>query len=222
MRLPLQKRNSIVQYILDVLFPVFCVGCEKEGSALCGDCTKKIIVRRVPSLLHPRAIRTVYAACEYNQPLVSELIKQLKYNGIKENSEHCAELVLSHLSLVDFITPSNTVAVPVPLSRRRLGERGFNQSALIAQHIACALSLPFFTGALARVRHTARQTEMKERKERIENVKGAFTCAAAHAVQEKNIILIDDVATTGATLSECAKALKAAGAKKIIAFVVAQ
>lgn len=211
-----------MQFVLDVLFPVFCVGCEKEGNALCGACKKKIIVRRVPSLLHPRAVYKIYAACEYSQPLVRELIQQLKYNSMKENSEHCAELILSHFALIDFIASENTAVIPVPLSRRRLRERGFNQSALIAQRIARALSLPCVAGALARIRHTAPQTKTKERKERIENVKGAFACGDNKAVKGKNIMLIDDVVTTGATLSECAKALKAAGAKKIIACVVAQ
>lgn len=221
MRLPSIKRNKIAQFILDILFPAFCIGCQKEAHFLCADCREKIIIQRVPSLLHPRAVHTVHAACAYSQPLVSTLIKQLKYNGIKENALHCAELIISHLLLTGFTAPENAVVVPVPLSRRRLAQRGFNQSALVALHIAYALSLPCAQNALTRIRHTAPQTEKKERKDRIENVKGAFACAALHTVKGKNIILIDDVITTGATMSECAKALKSAGAKKVIALVVA-
>lgn len=207
---------------MDLLFPAFCAGCEKEGHFLCAACREKIIIRRVPSLLYPRAVGKVYAACEYGQSLVSQLIKRLKYGGITENAWHCAELIISHLSLIDFTAPENTAVVPVPLSRRRIAERGFNQSGLIAKHIAQALSLSYAPDALARIRHTAPQTEEKERKKRMENVKGAFACVKLKAVQGKNIILIDDVITTGATVSECAKALKAAGVRKIIAIVVAQ
>ncbi|MBI3685148.1 ComF family protein, partial [Candidatus Azambacteria bacterium] len=189
----MKKKNRLLSFALDLFFPSFCVGCGTEGSFLCPKCEGKIVIRRVPSSTTPRGIRTVYAACEYSQPLVSELIQQLKYRGIKDASEQCAGLILSHLARADVVLPDDAVVVPVPLSSKRLRERGFNQSGLIAGRVAQALSLPFSSGALERTRHTAPQTETNGRAMRIKNVKGAFMSNNGEVVKNKNIILVDDV-----------------------------
>jgi len=109
--------------------------------------------------------------------------------------------------------------VSVPLHQKRLNLRGFNQSELIAKYVAKKLGLAY-VDCIKRIRDTKPQVTLK-RGERRENVLDSFECNSSE-IEDKKIVLIDDVSTTGATLSECAKALKARGAKKIIAAVVAR
>jgi ComF family protein len=109
--------------------------------------------------------------------------------------------------------------VPVPLHWRRRFQRGFNQSALIARGLN-------FNGArfntdLVRIRHTRQQIVLTTEAARRKNVKGAFAVRNRHDFEGKNVCLFDDIKTTGATLNECAKVLKEAGAKKVFAFVLA-
>jgi ComF family protein len=113
--------------------------------------------------------------------------------------------------------------IPVPLHYRRLRERRFNQSALLAQEIAKATGQNYVPDALLRTRHTKPQQGLKA-KERDKNVHGAFAVNDGHLknVSGKNILLIDDVYTTGATLNECARILKAAKAASVNVLTIAR
>lgn len=216
--------NKFVQFILALLFPSFCVGCDTEGSVLCAACRNAIVVQRVPTRPAGRSsLSMLYAATEYReQKIASLLIGALKYHGVKRAADHCADILITHLCLAQFAPQKNYLVTAVPLHRKRLRERGFNQSELIAKHIAAQYALPYAPRILARTIHTTPQTEVRERAKRLENVKGAFVCYNAQTVRGKYIILIDDVTTTGATFEACAHALKSAGAKKIIACAVAK
>ncbi len=111
------------------------------------------------------------------------------------------------------------LVVPMPLARRRLAERGFNQSVLLGRDVARRVGRPFEAQGLLRVRETAPQAGLT-RAERLKNVKGAFACE--RDVNGRRIALVDDVMTTGATLSEAARALKKRGAARVEAWVVAR
>lgn len=215
-------KNKIFKFILDILFPSFCAACGKEGSFLCDACAAKITIKRVPAKI-PGApkIKTVYAATEYRDPPVTKLIMRLKYKGAKEIGGILAGLIISHLDLVQFKKENEYVIVPVPLHKKRLAKRGFNQSELIARKIAERLNMPIAANALKRIKNTIPQTEVAQREKRRENVKNAFSCARPETVKDKKVILVDDVATTGATLNECARALRQASAKTVIAFIAA-
>jgi ComF family protein len=115
------------------------------------------------------------------------------------------------------------VIIPVPLHRRRLRERRFNQSALLAQEIAKAIGQNYIPDALLRIRHTLPQKGLKA-KERDKNVRGAFVVNDSHHshLRDKNILLIDDVFTTGSTLNECARVLKAAKAASVSVLTIAR
>ena len=113
------------------------------------------------------------------------------------------------------------LVIPVPLHARRLAERGYNQAALIARCVAEELCLPLATRVLARVRSTPQQA-LLDRADRVRNVHRAFSVRRAAAIQGKRVLLVDDVATTGATLTACAVALREAGAESVTAVVVAQ
>jgi len=217
-------RNKLVQFILDLLFPSFCVGCDREGSVLCAACRSTIVIQRIPTRPAGRSsLSMIYAATEYReQRTVSRLIGALKYHGVKRAADHCADILTTHLRLAQFAPQKNYLVTAVPLYKKRLRERGFNQAELIAKNIAAQYVLPYAPRILARTIHTTPQTEMKERAQRLENVKGTFVCYNGETVRGKYIMLIDDVTTTGATFEACAQALKAAGAKKIIACAIAK
>lgn len=219
--MPLQK-NKIVGFFLDLLFPAFCVGCKQEGSFLCASCKADIVIRRVPEHLPKKhGIKTLYSATHYHTPVVRDLIAQYKYEFAQDIAPDLTDLLEKHLHFTHFEKNMNHVIVPVPLHARRARWRGFNQAGLVAQDIAQRLDIPFHPQALARVRNTVPQIKMRNRIKRLENIRGAFVCADAQAVQGKTVILVDDVTTTGGTLAECARAVRQAGARSVIAFVVA-
>lgn len=112
------------------------------------------------------------------------------------------------------------LVVPVPLGRKRLAERGYNQVGLIARPLAMALRIAYAADALARSQETRSQVGLT-RTQRQQNVRGAFR-GKEHCVDGRVVLLMDDVATTGSTLSSCAEALFAAGARDVFAFTVSR
>ncbi len=113
------------------------------------------------------------------------------------------------------------VVVPVPLHKKRLRERGFNQSLAIASYVARTLELPLASSALARIRNTAPQTGLNGT-QRNGNVKGAFAANDNKRLKRRTVILVDDVFTTGATANECSRVLKRAGADEILVATLAR
>ena len=111
------------------------------------------------------------------------------------------------------------LVIPLPLATGRLRERGFNQSSLLAQRVAKMLAIKFNARGMLRVRDTPPQTGLS-REARLKNVRGAFDCG--HRLDGQRVALVDDVMTTGATLSEAAKTLKKAGAAHVSAWVIAR
>lgn len=225
---------QISSRILDIFFPKRCVCCHKFGYFLCLDCAKNIELIKTDicpecGKISEKAkycpnckkklktrLKGVLIAANYDSQPVKEMIHNLKYNGLIEISELLGELLYQKLMPLDL---PDCLIVPVPLHRKRQNFRGFNQSELIARYIAKKLGLNF-ADCIRRVRDTKPQVALK-REERRKNVVGSFYCNG-DSIIGKNIILVDDVTTTGATLSECAKALKEAGAKRIYGAVVAR
>jgi ComF family protein len=111
--------------------------------------------------------------------------------------------------------------VPVPLSSKRLRERGYNQSALLAEELSKITQLPRDISNLRRIKYNLPQAKTKSLEERLINVDQAFSSNGA-SIQNTNILLIDDVSTSGATLDACAEALKTAGASSVWGLVVAR
>jgi ComF family protein len=113
------------------------------------------------------------------------------------------------------------VLVPVPLHGRRLRERGYNQSALLAAEIGKTTGLPAMTDSLVRLRHTKSQVKTAGAEERQRNMAGAFGCRDAR-LAGKRVLLVDDVCTTGATMNSCAVALREAGATSVWGLALAR
>ncbi|MBF0569284.1 MAG: ComF family protein [Candidatus Omnitrophica bacterium] len=151
---------------------------------------------------------------------MQELIRSFKFHNktaLRKTFHAVAQTFLErypvHLKGFDHI-------VPMPLTPTRLRERGYNQAQLIAEGLAELLSIPCLTGELLRVKHTPRQSDLDE-KERWTNIRGAFRIKNLSLFKEKKILLVDDLLTTGATASEAARTLKAAGAVKVGVIVLA-
>lgn len=181
-----------------------------EAPGLCGEC-----------IARPPAFDAAVAACVYAFP-VSQLISQFKYGSRLALAGWMVEALVAAVRArgnveVDWI-------LPLPLSRERITERGFNQAALIAAGVARQLSLPLHRDELLRVRNTAPQASL-DHEARWGNVRGAFAvdaAASAAGIAGQRIALIDDVMTTGATMDAAASALKKAGAARVEAWVVAR
>ncbi len=204
--------RSLADSSLDLLFPPRCAHCKRPGSLLCEPCIA--LIPHLPDGPAPAHLDTFYALGGFDGPLRSA-IHAFKYDGQRRMAgwfgERLAALVLP--------LHANVIA-PVPLHPKRERERGYNQSALLASEVAERLHIPHDGAVLRRTRVTQQQALLGYA-DRAKNVRDAFS-ADAERVHGKAIILIDDVCTSGATLSSCAAALRTAGALHIYGLTVAR
>ncbi len=194
---------------------------------LCQPC-RKILPKIAPPLCprcgRPQPSGTLCPACVVWQtgldgirsPLrfdgaVRKAVHELKYNNIRALAEPMSEMLNDYLKANPI---PGDVLVPVPLHQKRLRERGYNQSSLLARELGRLSGLPVIEDCLVRLRQTSQQTRTASVEERRRNVATAFACRNRD-VQDRKVILIDDVSTSGSTLSACAQALKAAGAVSV-------
>jgi ComF family protein len=150
--------------------------------------------------------------------VIRQAIHHLKYKNLRALATPLAELLNDYL--VTNPIPGEAV-VPVPLHRKRLRERGYNQSSLLAHELGKLINLPVVDDCLIRDRHSLPQARASTVDERRSNVAQAFTCRD-HRLKKKQVLLIDDVSTSGATLDACASALKASGATSVWGLVLAR
>jgi competence protein ComFC len=213
--------KKILNFILDVFFPIECLGCSKEKYYLCDDCFNKITIYPTDKNDFPKLtyIDKVLAAVNYRQPLIGKIIHTFKFRFVTGLAEPLAKLIIAFY-IIQSEKLNDPVVIPVPLHKKRLLERGFNQSELIAKTFCNYFHYPLLTQAIMRSRHTPHQVGLNRNK-RQQNVKQAFKICFPENIKNKNIIIIDDVLTTGATLTEIAKVLKDAGADQIWALTVA-
>jgi len=204
--------RRVVTAALDLLYPPQCVHCTRIGSLLCERCTAQLGPGPQRAVAGLDAVRT---RTVFEGPAMSA-IYALKYQGVRRMAEPLGRL-LAEAWPGDGWTADFFCAVP--LHARRQAERGYNQSALLANQVASLIGQPYVEGAVARVRHTETQTHLDAQARR-ENVAGAFA-ADPLRVDNLSIVLVDDVLTTGATLAACAEALRASGARRVYGLVLA-
>jgi ComF family protein len=144
----------------------------------------------------------------------------MKYGGKQQLSDILGGLMSEYAERNMNFTDVD-LFVPVPLHPVKLRERQFNQSELIALHLAKRFNKRLENKWVKRIRYTPQQTGLS-REQRLRNIKGAFLVRQDADFKDKTVMLVDDVMTTGATLHECAKAVKSAGAKKVFAFTLAR
>jgi ComF family protein len=214
---------ELKNFLLDIVFPRFCLVCQKEGTYLCQDCRSTLEILSSHKKYYGKNISDLYFALPYQNFLIRNLIKKFKYEPfVKELGKALSSLIIDHLNLLDnkpdFL---NFLLIPVPLEKRKLKWRGFNQAEEIGKELAAFLKTPLIPDVLIKTKETPAQVELSD-EERKENVKNAFLCKNPEKIKGKKILLVDDVFTTGSTMEECARILKEAGAEKIIGVAVAR
>lgn len=219
---------------LDLLFPKWCLGCGREGDYVCPACRGQFTAvtgpvcavcgRPLPAAGEPcpNCAGLALATDGIRAPylfggLLRRAIHEFKYRNLRGLAPFLARLLYDYLKDSDI---RGEGIVPVPLHRRRLRERGYNQAGLLAEELGKLTGLPVFDDVLERTKHTAplaRTATVEDRRARVRDVFAARGGRAA----EKSVILIDDVSTSGATMSAAAGALKAAGAVSVTGLAVA-
>lgn len=217
---------------LDTLFPAYCLCCDEEGQWICRRCRAHLTrasMRDCPLCHVPSGNGFLCTACHdasgidqiisvfhFKQKGVQEIVHALKYENIRDCAAWMGRCMAAAWELHGNGTPE--CCIPIPLHSSRLREREYNQALLLAQSAGHDLHMPVSENLLLRSRATHSQTHLSS-EERQKNVSGCF-CATTHVIP-KSIVLIDDVFTTGATLVEAARTLRAHGAQSVSALVFA-
>ncbi len=196
---------DIINQVLDVLFPPKCETCGNIGyQSFCHKCTSKITYL-APSIFF-------HSVGEYDG-ILKKAIKRFKFKNKKRLSQPLGRLMVDYINHHLWKDQLDMV-IPVPLHRKKLHQRGFNQAELLALEITQQCHIPTVAGLLFRKRDTKAQFGLP-RQQRLINIRGAFELRGKKLLIDKNILLVDDIYTTGATSAECTKILKAAGAKSV-------
>ena len=219
-------------YALNLLFPPRCGGCGKYGSFLCSACETSLPPLRPPYCkvcAQPAPPGVICWECFNAPPIIDgirapfimegtirECIHSLKYHNLRAMAPTLASLLARWL---ETNAVPGDVLVPVPLHKRRLRSRGYNQSDLLAKELGKIAGLPVLDGVLVRTRETPPQVSLA-REERARNVEGSFQCTADVRGLRANIL--DDVVTTGSTMSACSGALRAGGAEAVWGLALAR
>lgn len=232
------------RHVLDAVFPPLCIACHRpvaEPHNLCAACWSEVSFLEGPECaccglpfdVDPGP-ETLCAACHANPPSFDRARAVMRYDEASKGPL----LALKRSDRLDIVPAfarwlersgrpllaEAELIVPVPLHRFRLWRRRFNQAALLGGSLAQASGVAFDPLALVRTRPTKSQGAMPSAKARRRNVRGAFRVLKAResAMRGRTVLLVDDVFTTGATLDACAKALKKAGAGRVLALTLAR
>lgn len=238
--------RNLISGLLDLTYPKTCYACKKKISGpavngfVCAECWVKIKINTPPfcqscgrSLTGKKSLKNIclscikkplhfdraFSPCSY-EGVIKDLIHTFKYKN-KDYlgaalSKPMAAFIREYNLPMEFID----AIVPVPLHKTRLREREFNHAYVLSRHLGLEFNKTVLEDNLLRRRNTPTQTELKDQ-ERFLNVKGCFQVAEKKSVKGLNILLVDDVLTTGATSSEAALALKEAGANIVYVLTLA-
>ncbi len=236
--------NQLKEKATDLLFPKFCLGCQKEGTYLCQDCLHLLEIMegnyclcQKPLPLPANSLSGKCRSCQdkrlsgllfamsYKNNIAKKLIRQFKYPPyLKDLSKTIASILLEHFILCQKnkdIFWENSVLVAVPLHKKKIKTRGYNQSEELAKELSVVLKVPVLLDVLIKTKQTKPQMELSK-EDRHKNLSDSFATANAEKIKNKKVFLVDDVYTTGSTMEECAKVLRKAGAKQVWGIAIAR
>jgi ComF family protein len=228
----------MLKHLIDLIFPPSCVICGKSSSrSICDSCQNRIVHLTLPICRICGKPEDKYFSgelcedcCREKPPfelarssalydgVLKEAIHEFKFNGKKGLKVIFGKLLNDYLQRGDIPMGNIDVIMAVPLSKMHERERGYNQAALIAEDVAAAFNIYYDPNSLRKIKNVKPQFKLN-REERIENIKGVFVSGR---VPGRRILLIDDIYTTGATVSECSRVLKIAGAQKVYILTLAR
>jgi ComF family protein len=234
-----ERARRAVTALADLILPRACTVCERlldrgESDVVCGRCWVRL--SRLPDprctrcghptygqncrwcALLPPYVRAARSVCWAAGDIGLGIVHAFKYQGWHRAARSMA-IRMARLDWPTDVLVERRALVPVPLSKKREQQRGFNQSSLLARELARYWCIPVWEDVLARVRHTETQTRLTPG-DRLRNVSGAFSVprAARNVLRGTHVVLVDDIVTTAATLNACAAALCEGGAR-IVSFV---
>jgi len=235
--------KHLEESILNIVLPKHCIGCQKEGTFLCSDCSDLIKLNsfqicpvcqkslteygevcRYCKNLKPE-IDSLTIATSYDNKTVSKAIKLFKYKFIDELSNPLSQIMIKAYKKNKLPIPD--IIIPIPLHPLRLRWRGFNQAELLAKdtsnNLLPDLPIKIDLKTLTRDRFTSAQANLKKSEDRQKNIQGAFSINIdTNRIKNKRILIIDDISTTNSTLFECGRQLRKLKPKAIHAIVIAR
>lgn len=242
---------GILSALLDLIYPPVCLLCGQflrdeplfvlgQRIDLCRSCYlsfKRITGPVCPSCGRPYPVESgpdhLCEGCMVNPPVYDMIATPFTFEGPLVDTVHSFKygakphyakslgLLLAEFASENLYFSDPPLVMPVPLHHKRLMERGFNQSLLLARYVTRELKGDLDFLSLVRVRFTYAQTQLS-REDRLKNLRGAFAVTRPERVMDRIVLLVDDIATTGATFNECAKALKKAGATEVLCIALAR
>ena len=228
------KLNRLGKNASDFFFPQFCVGCSLEGDILCVSCLGKLERISPPFCNRCGLPQNGTGPCRdcsgsgmcidgirsslLFKKLTREIIHQFKYKNLRAFAPFLASLL--NESIANYCLTADAL-IPVPLHPARLRGRGYNQAFLLAAELEKLSHIPVYSDILSRTTNTIPQAKTSNSRERRKNMQGSFMCKYGK-LKDKRVLLIDDVATSGATLDACAFSLKQAGAVSVWGLTVAR
>lgn len=214
---------QIKDFCLELFFPEFCLNCQKLGPPLCQNCYHDLQFYASQNKI--QEIQTHFQEVYFDDLLIMakfsgsllKLLKTLKYHSGKNLAPFLAKMLYQHL-----IIPSTDLISFIPLHRSKLRLRGYNQGQEIALELGKILQIPV-KNLLEKKENTKAQAQIKNQQTRLQRMQGLFQVREKYKnlIEDKRIILLDDVLTTGATLNAASQTLKEAHAKAIIGLIVA-
>lgn len=210
--------NKIKDGVLDILWPKMCLGCGKEGAYICKDCFIFFSEINPSENASPSgaSLLKIVSVWEY-EGLMEKLIRKIKYDGCYDI---IVELVNRAFDKIELNLPQDTYITYVPMYKKKEKRRGFNQAKLIAEKVGEKTGRPVL-GLLEKVKDNKSQVDLGPQ-ERQENVKNIFSVKRSITQVPASVLIVDDVYTTGATLTECTQVLRKSGVKQVFGFTLAR
>ena len=229
---------SFITICLNFLFPPRCVSCRKEGDFLCIECINTFKISNLAyrqagleSFKNTPAQKesfkylngVIYGMSYANNPGIQAAIRQFKYKFTQELAEYFSDILMGKLKELSMINNKSIVLIPVPLHKKRLNYRGFNQAEILSQAISNNIRGQVTVhNYLRRIKNTSQQAKLNKVARR-DNLNQAFSVTFNATYLDNTIyFVVDDVFTTGSTLESCAEVLKKSGFKKVYGLVVAR
>lgn len=215
--------NKTINFILNTLFPIKCLGCEIKNQILCDNCISKV------RLAERETERDIMALFDYRDTIIKKAIWELKYHNKRYLGRKLGQLLyesfIEEISNLKMIMPGRSIfVIPVPISKIKNKKRGYNQAYIIAKEFCNSAPINIFklqNKIIFKKIETIPQAKINNREQRLKNVRGVFEIKNKNLIKGQTFIIIDDVTTTGGTINEIIKILKKAGAKKVIGFTIA-